>query len=370
VARLFRLLEKKRGARRTGSNLVGSLGEALFCGGLFLLGALSLSSVVAANLRHPEPEAYSLGFGFWLTILVLSSFVITGASGLMWTVFRIGTSAERRTVMAQQAARLDLLNPAAPQPRDYPNVPSHEGLINSPGTELAYRLPPAQSPGWRLLATTVFALVWNGVGCVLMVWAIKSHLLGRPEWFLTVFLAPYLCVSAWSIHYLLRLIWVHTGMGPTTLEISDHPLLPGHEYQVTLLQHGHITVRSLQLWLLCEEEATYHQGTDIRTELRVVYQQRLFQQTDFEIEPSQPFQQTATFTMPATAMHSFQSAHNAVHWKLLVKGTVAGWPDFERAFALVVYPGQATSQISPLPSALTDSRRPRSEAPTRAEVGA
>jgi hypothetical protein len=370
VARLFRLLEKKRGARRTGSNLVGSLGEALFCGGLFLLGALALSSVVAANLRHPEPGAYSIGVGFWLMILVLASFVLTGASGLIWTVFRIGTSAERRTAMAQRAAKLDLLSSTLPQPRDYPNVPSHEGLTNSPGTELAYRLPPSQSPGWRLLATTVFSLMWNGVGCVLMVWAIKSHLLGQAEWFLTVFLVPYLCVSAWSINYLLRLIWVHTGMGPTTLEISDHPLLPGHEYQVVVLQQGHITVHSLELWLVCQEEATYHQGTDIRTELRTVYDQRLFQQGEFQIEPAQPFQQSATFTMPATAMHSFQAGHNSVYWKLLVKGCVSGWPDFERGFALVVYPGQATSQIDPMPAALTDSRRPRSEMPARAEVGA
>jgi hypothetical protein len=370
VARLFRLLEKKRGARRTGSNLVGSLGEALFCGGLFLLGALALSSVVAATLRHPEDYRYSFGVGFWLTILVPASFVITGASGLIWTVLRIGTSAERRTAMAQRAAKLDLLNPALPQPRDYPNVPSHEGLINSPGTELAYRLPPSQSPGWRLLATTVFSLVWNGVGCVLMVWAIKSHLLGRAEWFLTVFLIPYLCVSAWSINYLLRLIWIHTGMGPTTLEISDHPLIPGHEYEVVLLQHGHISVRSIELLLVCEEEATYHQGTDIRTELRTVYEQQLFQQAEFQIEPGQPFQQTAAFTMPATAMHSFQATHNAVHWKLLVRGSVTGWPDFERGFALVVYPGQATSQIEPTPAALTDSRRPRLETPLRAGMGA
>ena len=38
MARLFRFLEKKRGQRRTGSNLVGGVGEALMYGGLLLVG--------------------------------------------------------------------------------------------------------------------------------------------------------------------------------------------------------------------------------------------------------------------------------------------------------------------------------------------
>jgi hypothetical protein len=362
VARLFRLLEKKRGARRTGSNLVGSLGEALFCGALFLLGALALSATAASHIAHPDPQEYTIGVGFWLTIMVTSSFVLTGATGLIWTVLRIGTSAERRSAIAQRAAGLDLLSEALPRPRDYPNVPSHEGLINSPGIELAYRLPPSQSPGWRLLATTIFALVWNGVGCLLMVWAVKSHVVGQPEWFLTAFLLPYLCVSAWSVNYLVRLILVHSGMGPTTVEISDHPLIPGHEYRLVLSQQGHISVRSLQAWVVCEEEVTYHQGTDIRTELRTVYEQKLFEQNDFQIEPAIPFQMSTALRIPDSAMHSFHSPHAAVHWKLLVKGSVEGWPDFVRGFVLVVYPGQITSQVGMSSVATRANERPRGAA--------
>ena len=52
MARLFRLWEKKRGDRSTGSPLVGGLGEGLFFGILFLLGSLSLAYLVAARLLH------------------------------------------------------------------------------------------------------------------------------------------------------------------------------------------------------------------------------------------------------------------------------------------------------------------------------
>lgn len=346
MARRFRLFEKKRGDRRTGSNLVGSVSEALFFSGIFLLGVLALSSVVAAQFIQVTPQSTAFGFGFWLMILVLSSFVIMGASGLIWTVLRIGVSAERRSAMAQSAKGINPLEDVAPRYRDFPTVPPHDGLTNSPGIELAYRLPPSQSPGWRLLATTLFALVATAVGSVLTVLAVKSFVLGRPEWFLTVFLLPYWGVAGGSVYYLIRLIWIHTGMGPTTIEISDHPLIPGREYQVSLSQHGHITVRKLQLVLRCEEDVTYRQGTDLRSESRVVYEHTLLVAENLKIEPSAAYQQSCKLEIPASAMHSFESLHAAVHWRLVVKGLVEGWPPFQRGFAIVVHPGQVTQQTS------------------------
>lgn len=357
LGRLFRLLEKKRGRRRTGSNVVGIVGEALFFGALFLLGAIALSSLAAAQVRSHAPEAYAIGLGFWLMVLVLSSFVVIGGSGLIWTVLRVGTSAERRNSLARQAANIDLLHDAIPHPRDYPTLPNHEGLTNSPGIELAYRLPPSQSPGWRLLAMTVFTLVASGIGCVLGVWAVNSFLVGRPEWFLAAFMLPYLATVVWSAVYLARLILVHTGMGPTTIEISDHPLIPGRAYQVMLSQAGQIKVHLLELSLVCEEEATYHQGTDIRTEVREVYRATLLECRDFRVEPAMPFHEICTVPIPVNAMHSFQSPHNSVAWKLVVKGVVAGWPEFERGFALVVYPGEATSQVAIVPGAAARAAR-------------
>jgi hypothetical protein len=282
-----------------------------------------------------------------------------GGGGLIWTALRVGTSAERRGAMARQASELDLVHEAVPRHKHYPTIPPFEGLTNSPGVELAYRLPPAQSPGWRLLATTIFAWAWVGVAGVLVVWAISSHVAGRPEWFLTFFLAPFLAVGAWAIRYWLWQIWIDTGMGLTTVEISDCPLVPGREYQAVLAQHGHITVKSLALWLVCEEEATYRQGTDVRTEVRRVYERRLSEHRDFQIEPIEPFQTEVAVPIPATAMHSFHSSHNSVSWKLIVRGEVAHWPTFERGFPLVVYPGEATLRVEVGSSVARNASRPQ-----------
>jgi hypothetical protein len=359
VPRFFRFVEKKRGQRRTGSNLMGSLGEAIFCGALFLLGTFSLSALVATQILHPDPGSFALGVGRWLLILVMASFVIMGSIGLIWTALRVGTSAERRNVMARQATDIDIVHDAVPRSRNYPTLPTFDGLTNSPGVELAYRLPPSESPGWRLLTTTIFTMLWNIVGCLLTVFAISSHITGQPEWFLSFFLVPYWAVSAWSIRYLLQLFWIHTGMGMTTVEISDLPLLPGHEYQVALSQHGNITINSLQLWLVCEEEATYQQGTDIRTETREVYRQQVFERQGFRIEPAVPFQAEASLLVPPNVMHSFSSPHAAIRWKLVVHGEAEGWPAFERGFTVVVYPGEATMHVEPLSSVARSARWPQ-----------
>ena len=342
MARFFRFVEKKRGQRRTGSNLVGSLGEAIFCGSLFLLGTLLLSILVGAYLARPTPEQFGFGVGGWLLILVTSSSVVLGGGGLIWTVLRVGTSAERRSALATRAADIDIVQQTVPSPRNFPTLPPCEGLTNSPGIDLAYRLPSSQTPVWRLLAMAIFAMLWNVVVCPLTVSVIGAHVSGRHDWVSTLLLVPFWIVSFWTIREFLRLFVSHTGLGTTTIEISDLPLAPGGEYQIAIAQNGHVTMKSLQADLLCEEEATYHQGTDIRTEVREVYRQPCFERRDFRIEPAQPFSDSFSICVPPAAMHSFHSQHNVVRWQLVVQGVAAGWPAFERRFVLVVYPGPST----------------------------
>src|SRR5687768_6591901 len=76
VARWFRFVEKKRGLRRTGSNWLGGLGEAVFFASLFLLGTLLLSVLVGTHLVRPDPARFALGVGGWLLVLVTASSIV------------------------------------------------------------------------------------------------------------------------------------------------------------------------------------------------------------------------------------------------------------------------------------------------------
>jgi hypothetical protein len=93
--------------------------------------------------------------------------------------------------------------------------------------------------------------------------------------------------------------------------------------------------------LVCDEEATYRQGTDTRTERRRVRQQVVFSAKDFEIYPEMPYEHECDLEFPDDVMHSFQSDHNAVQWRLVVHGVVDKWSDYERVFPIVVYPAMS-----------------------------
>lgn len=344
MARIFRLWEKKRGSRRTGSEFVGGLGEALFFGVLFLLGVLSLAYLVVSHVVEVTPQIYQPGFGFWLMVLVMVSFTLLGGSGVIYTVLQVGTSVERRSAMARRAADIRLLGETAAPYRDYPNVPQDTNLTNSPGIRLAYRLPVTHAGPWVLFAATAFFLVWNTITAVLVMVAVKSHVTDEPDWFLTIFVLPFVAIGMWATYYFAQQMLLHTGIGPTHVEISDHPLLPGHTYQLCLSQSGRLRMRSLELLLVCEEETTFRQGTDIRTERCCVFRETVFNEDQFRIEPSKAFERECALRVPERVMHSFRAKHNAVHWMLVARGQAQSWPAFERSFPVIVYPPELARQ--------------------------
>lgn len=344
MARVFRLWEKKRGDRRTGSRLAGSLGEAAFFGSLFMLAVIALATLLTNQWMTPHPQFLEVGFGTWLILLVLTSLILISGAGFILTVLEMRASAERRWTLVRRAAALDLIR----QPREqaapvHPTIPRDANLINSPGVQLAYRLPSLESPAWRLVAAAATALTCLGIATVLTVIAVAGFSEGQPQYALTAFLIPFSSVTAWSMYYLARQLLLHAGIGPTSVEISAHPLRPGQTLEVYLVQSGRMNATRLAMSLVCEEEAAFRQGTDIRTERREVYRREIFCREDFKIDPAMPFEHHTSFVVPEGAMHSFQSLHNAIHWKLEVRGEFAKWPTMIRNYPLIIYPPEPTS---------------------------
>jgi hypothetical protein len=275
----------------------------------------------------------------WLLLLLPVAFILIGGVGLILTLFHWGKSVEHRVATTQMARRLNpLTETAADETIELPFVPQDSNLTNSPGTRLKYRLPIDLSRGWRLVAILSASVFWNSIVAVFAVIAINNHLSGRPEWLLTAFVLPFAAVGLAMIYFFVRELLVVTGVGPTQLEISDHPLQPGHIYQVYVSQGGRLTINALALSLVCDEVATYRQGTDTRTEHCRVFARKLFERERVELLPQQAFEEQFDLEIPAECMHSFKADHNEVRWRLLVRGDIAGWPPFERNFPIVVIP--------------------------------
>jgi len=291
------------------------------------------------NPLDPEQAVLVRGYTWWvyLVFFVPIAFIVIGAGGLVYSLLRWGKSAERQAAALRRARQRELFGAAAVE-RKYPNVPRRTDITNSPGTKLRYRLPIDTSPGWVLFGMLLVCVVWNGLVAVMVYFAVRGHLAGNPDWILTILTVPFVLGGLFLIVYFLRQLLVTAGIGPTFLEISDHPLRPGGEYHIFLSQSGNLAINSLTISLVCQEKATYRQGTNTRTELRLVYRQDLLRREKFEIPPGLPFETSCQLKVPSGAMHSFRSGHNAVDWTLVVESDVANWPAFKRAFSVVVYP--------------------------------
>jgi hypothetical protein len=111
-----------------------------------------------------------------------------------------------------------------------------------------------------------------------------------------------------------RLGWKH----PITIEVDANPVAPGETVAAAIVADKGGRPERVIVKLRCEEEATYQQGTDTRTDNHVV-------STDVvaEFEPDRnsgpPKVTRFTFTVPEDAMHSFYAGHNRVEWRLEVE---------------------------------------------------
>ena len=285
----------------------------------------------------PDRVVLERGYNWWmwaLTLLLPGALLAFGGAGLWRSLARWGKSEERRA--ARKATRPRTGGQvAATVP---PGVPACDDMVNSPGTVLRFRLPLESPENWTLLGFGLFAVLWNVVLILLAINAGLDLLGGRTDWLLLAVLVPFAVVGAAGIAVFARALLLATAVGPTQLEISDHPLRPGGTYDLILAQGGSGTFRELELALELEEQATFRQGTDTRTERMVVWRTPLGSWQGVQVSPGTRFEAGATLSLPAMAMHSFVSEHNAVSWRVVVRGQPARWPAFTRSFPVIVFP--------------------------------
>jgi hypothetical protein len=289
----------------------------------------------------PETVVLQRGYNWWMWLLALllpGALIAFGGAGLLRAARRWGKSEEHH---AASMGLRELFGSLAHQPRaaqGHPAVPCCEDLVNSPGTILRYRLPIESPENWTLLGFGLFALLWNAVLAVLAVQAGIDLMGGRRDWLLFALILPFAIVGIVGIAVFIRGIVLASAVGTTQVEIADHPLRPGGTYGVLLAQAGSGEFRELSLTLELEEQATFRQGTDTRSERVVVCRQPIHGWSAVQLSPGTRFEAHATIRVPDTAMHSFTSEHNSVRWMLVVHGTPGRWPAFRRVFPLVVFP--------------------------------
>jgi hypothetical protein len=342
----YTILFRGRVFRRENRGWLAGLAESILAASLLLSGVVFLVTVLTLTFRDKSLGVDGAGESIdWyylsLQMLVAVALIGVGTWRIVWLLWKVGVSAERRSAIVKkavdQAGELELVREFRLQRDDLPTVPldlypPHQGIWKK------FRLVPSPRNVWGLVAASTFSVVFVVLTTILLLTATHTIDVPKADLFASALAVPIGLAAVYSIWQFFRQFLKLTGIGPTSIEIDRYPLVPGEEFQITLTQMGRVRLQLLDVEIVCLEEATFSEGTDIRTERTTVYSQRLLRRRGVVLNPDAVWRTDLTLKLPADAIHSFRSRSNRIQWKLIVTAKALSWPRLRRNFAFTVHP--------------------------------
>jgi hypothetical protein len=328
----------RRAFSRSNRQWWAAITEAVVAAALLLLGVAMLAIALTLAVLYSTPDRlYISVWSFALQLLLATMLIGIGAYRIIATLWKVGASAERRGAIANRASEFELFNEIGRPHYHFPSVPADPHPPRR-GSRLKFRLQQSKTNLLGLIFWVMLSLVFLAAATTLILTANDSFWRGQLDWWAGFVAVPIALAACWSAYNFVRQLLKLTAIGPSSIEVSDYPLIPGKTYQVCLLQPGRVRLKLIDVLLECQEEATYTQGTNHRTERRTVFQQRLLRRRGVVLRPDQPLEASFEIAIPLAAMHSFKSASNRITWKIVVLGQARGWPQLTRNFAILVLP--------------------------------
>lgn len=193
-------------------------------------------------------------------------------------------------------------------------------------------LKPGIGGKGKFIGALFVALFWNGITSVFVLQVIRGFFEGDPEWFLTLFMLPFVLIGLIMVG---AVFYFFIALFNPRVELCLSEARPRLGQQVRLVWRSSGSlhrVERLNIILHGREAATYRRGTDSVTDHSTFFRQVVF-------ETDQPGAHTSgeiDFSIPGDSMHSFDGGSNKIEWRLLVKGSIRRWPDIDEAYPLTV----------------------------------
>lgn len=195
------------------------------------------------------------------------------------------------------------------------------------------KLKPESSPIGQFLGVTALAAFWNGIVSVFLF----SFLGGEFGWFDIVFglfLIPFVLVGLALIFFsVYSFMQLFNPKFEIALSSATVPL--GGEFDIAWELDGRNNVNELKVYVTATQSATYQQGTNTHTDRE---QFELLPVVETNDQNEIQFG-SATLTIPAGSMHTFESEHNSIEWEIVVEGDIRWWPNIHSAYPFRVSPG-------------------------------
>jgi len=214
-------------------------------------------------------------------------------------------------------------------------MPGSPGSTDHTETYAAERvLEPEAGPIAKVVGMILIAALWNGIVSIFVSQAVAAARSGNPEWFLMIFLIPFVLVGLALIVGIFYTILAAFNPRPK-LTISPAAPRLGTRLRVNWSFRGEVSrIHQLRIVLEGHEKATYRRGTDTYTDREAFASIDLVDSSaEWEIQNG-----SAEVEIPEDTMHSFSSANNGVIWSLIVQGEIPRWPDVSETFEIEVRP--------------------------------
>lgn len=230
-----------------------------------------------------------------------------------------------------------------PAQNNFPGTPLG-GPASAPGSSSAFPagqtsggplvLKPKTSAFAKMCGMLLVALFWNGIISIFLYQAAGSWQQGRPDWFLSLFMVPFVLIGLgiiFGVFYFMLCI----GNPVAKLALNPAAIALGGKLRFGWGFEGKTDrIRNLRITLEAREEATYRRGTRSYTDKSTFYRQDLVDLSDSR----QIAQGLAEAEIPSGLMHSLSSANNKIVWTLTIHGSIPRWPDVKEEFELAVLP--------------------------------
>ncbi len=200
-------------------------------------------------------------------------------------------------------------------------------------------LPVARRRIGGFFGRVMVALFWNGLVSIFVVIAVQSFRRGDPEWFLTIFIIPFVLIGIFlilaAIHGFLALF-------------NPYPVVQIRPARIPLGGSANLRwefkgfpgrIRELKILLIAAEQirTTYDEKErkqKMGMSSRPVFEREAICLTD----PQQIAAGQIRLSIPTDAMHSFDGGNCCLVWTVSFRGDIRIWPNLKDDLPIVVVP--------------------------------
>jgi hypothetical protein len=214
------------------------------------------------------------------------------------------------------------------------NVVENDFRAQSAGGEAVLKMK--SSPLKNFAGVLFFAAFWNGIVSIFVTKAVKSWGSGNIEWFLSLFMIPFVLIGLVAIGGVIY-CFIALFNSKVKLTISNFVPRLGEKVFIGWKINNPNGIERLQIYLKGEEVAIYQSGgkNNSKQTRKSVFEKINILDTANRDAFSNG---KAQLTIPANTMHSFDAVHNKINWEIVVRGDIKRRPDLKAEYQINVIP--------------------------------